>query len=116
MGTLIMKCTAIVALLLGSALGPTLNLQVVLGFLICAAAVAVATQAVRAKRYVWAAMFFSIALIFNPVFTFQPVNTGRFVISAACVLAFLSSIFLLRNLPKKSILSITGQSSGSDPL
>jgi hypothetical protein len=66
MGTLIMKCTAILALLLGSALGPTLNFQVVLGFFVCAGAVAVATQALRAKRYVWAAVFFRIALIFNP--------------------------------------------------
>lgn len=116
MGTLIMKCTAILSLLIATGVKPTINLQILLTFIICASGVAVGTQAVRAKKYVWAAVFFSIALFFNPIFTIQPSDALHFGVSAACVVAFVLSLFLLKNVPTRTIASITEQNPGSDSL
>ena len=49
MGTLIMKYAAILSLALAAAIRPSLNLHILLGFVVCASGVAVAAQAVRAK-------------------------------------------------------------------
>jgi uncharacterized membrane protein YccC len=116
MGTMILKCTAILALVLATALKPTTNLQLLLGVVVCTAGVAVAAQAVRAKKYVWAIAFFAIAVFFNPVLTFQPPYSRHFGISAACVAAFALSLFLLENLPTKTIASITSQNARSESL
>lgn len=116
MGTTILKCTAIIALVLAAALKPTINLQLLLGFVVCTAGVAVAAQAVRAKKYIWAIAFFGIAVFFNPVLTFQPPYSRHVGISAACVAAFALSIFLLKNLPTKTIASVTSLSAPSESL
>lgn len=116
MGTLIMKYAAILSLALASASRPSLNLQIVLGFVICASGVAVAVQAVRAKKYAWAVVFCSIAVLFNPVLLFQPAYTQHIGVSAACISAFVLSLFLLKSLPIRTIASITGQNPGSDSL
>ena len=116
MGTMIMKCTAILALALAAALKPTVNLQLLLGFVVCAAGAAVAVQAVRAKKYVWALAFFSIAVFFNPVLTFQPPYSRHIGISVVCVAAFVLSLFFVENFPTKTIASITEQNPESESL
>jgi len=116
MGTMILKCTAILALVFASPLTPTINLQLLLGFVVCAAGVAVAAQALRAKKYVWAMAFVSIAILFNPVVTFQPPYSRHIGISALCVAAFGLSLVFLKNLPTKTIASITEQHSESESL
>ena len=116
MGTLIMKCTAILSLLIAITIKPTINLQMLLTFIVCASGVAVGAQAVRAKKYLWAAVFFSIAVFFNPIFTIQPSDAPHFGVSAACVAAFVLSLFLLKNVPARTIASITEENPGSDSL
>ena len=116
MGTLIMKSAAILSLALASAMRPSLNLQTVLGFVVCSSGVAVAAQAVRAKKYAWAAVFCSIAILFNPVMLFQPAYTQHLGVTAACLVAFVLSLFMLKNLPTRTIASITEQNPGSDSL
>jgi uncharacterized membrane protein YccC len=116
MGTMILKCTAILALVMAAALKPTINLQLLLGFVVCAAGAAVAAQAVRAKKYVWAIAFVSIAIFFNPVLTFQPPYSRHIGISALCVAAFGLSLVFLQNLPTKTIASITEQHPESESL
>lgn len=116
MGTLIMKYAAILSLALAAAIRPSLNLHILLGFVVCASGVAVAAQAVRAKKYVWAAVFCSIAILFNPVLLFQPAYTRHLAVNAACIVAFALSLFLLKNLPTRTIASIIGQNPGSDSL
>ena len=116
MGTLIMKYVAILSLALAGALRPSLNLQIALGFVVCASGLAVATQAARAKKYVWAAVFCSIAILFNPVLLFQPAYTQNPGVKVACIAAFALSLFLLKNLPTRTIASITEQNPGSDSL
>lgn len=116
MGTLIMKCTAILALLIAAAIKPTTNLQMLLGFVVCAGGVAVGAQAVRAHKYIWAAMFFCIAAFFNPVVQFKTASAQNFVLSLACAVAFVISLFLLENIPARTIASITEQNPGSESL
>jgi len=116
MGTMILKFTAILALVVAAPLKPTINLQILLGFVLCASGIAVAAQAIRAKKYNWAAVFLSIALFFNPVFTFQPPHARHLALSAACMAAFVMSIFLLHNVPRKTIASITSQNPESESL
>ncbi|HWR15433.1 MAG TPA: DUF6804 family protein [Terriglobales bacterium] len=116
MGTLILKYAAIMSLLTTAALKPTLNLQTLLAFIICASGVAVGAQAMRAKKYIWSAVFFTIAVFFNPVFTIQPSGAQYIGVSVACTIAFVLSLFLLRNIPIRTIASITNQNPGSDSL
>jgi hypothetical protein len=116
MGTLIMKYVAILSLALAGALRPSLNLQLALGFVVCASGLAVAVQALRARKYLWAGVFCSIAILFNPVLLFQPAYTRHLGVTSACIVAFVLSLFLLRNLPIRTIASITEQNPGSDSL
>jgi len=97
MGTMIMKCTAILALALAAALKPTVNLQLLLGFVVCAAGAAV-------------------AVFFNPVLTFQPPYSRHIGISVVCVAAFVLSLFFVENFPTKTIASITEQNPESESL
>ena len=116
MGTMIMKCASIVALTMATALKPTINLQLLLGFVVCAAGVAVAAQAMRAKKYFWAVLFSAIAIFFNPVLTLQSPDSRHIALSAACMAAFALSLFVLQNLPTKTIASITEQNPESESL
>ena len=116
MGTMILKCTAILALVLAAPLTPTIHLQLLLGVVVCAAGVAVAAQAVRARKYIWAVAFVSIAIFFNPVVTFQPPYSRHIGISAACVAAFALSIFFLEKLPAKAIALMTEKHPESESL
>lgn len=117
MGTMILKCAAIVALVLATAIeGATSNLEIFLGFVVCASGVAVAAQAVRAGKYIWAAMFATVAVLFNPIFAIQAAQSGNFVLSGACVTGFVLSLFLLEDAPKRTIASITEQAPSSESL
>jgi uncharacterized membrane protein YccC len=116
MGTMILKYAAIAALVIAALLKPTMTLQTLLGFVICGSGAAVAVQAMRAKKYVWAALFLSIALIFNPVLTVSFGQSRHLPLSAGCLVAFVLSLFLLHNVPKKTIASITEQNPESESL
>ena len=116
MGTMVLKCVAIAALVIAAPLRPTTNLQTIVGYIVCCGGIAVAAQAVRAGRYAWAALFGSIALLFSPVFVIEATRSRHLALSAACVMAFVSSLFLLNNIPKKTIASITAQNPDSDSL
>jgi hypothetical protein len=70
----------------------------------------------RAKKYIWAAAFFSIAVLFNPIFTIQPSEARYVGVCAACTTAFVLSLFLLKNVPRKTIASVTDQNRESDSL
>lgn len=116
MGTKILKYAAILALVVASLLELTFNGRLLAGFVICASGIAVAAQAVRANRWIWAGVFTVIAVLFNPVVTVPAAYSASMVTSTICAVAFVLSLFLLENLPKKTIASITGQGSGSDSL
>lgn len=116
MGTMILKCTAILTLVLATALNPTQNLQLLLGIVVFTAGIAVAAQAMRAKKYVWATVFAGMALFFNPILVIQSAYSRHIAFNIACVAAFALSLFLLENLPRKTVTSIIHQNSDSESL
>src|SRR6188474_906665 len=69
MHTEVMKWVSIAALLVAMAFWPSAaTYQRELNLVVSAAAAIVFVQAYRAKNYRWAAAFFVIGLLFNPVF------------------------------------------------
>jgi hypothetical protein len=64
--TNIMKWVSIATLFLAG-LGLTVSYEVLLKFVVCASGILVVTQAARDSKYLWAAAFFAIAVLFNPV-------------------------------------------------
>ena len=115
MGTLVLKYVAILSLMARAAFKRTSGYLLLLAFLICVSAVAVGAQAMRAKKYVLSAVFFAIAVFFNPFFPILASEPSYLGVLAACIGAFVLSLFVLKNIPEKTIASITERSS-SDSL
>jgi Family of unknown function (DUF6804) len=116
MFTKIMKFVCVVALLLAAFWVATPGVEIVLDILIFVGAVMVATQAVARTKYLWAAGFAAIAVLFNPV---VPVVLSRIVflgLDVACLLAFLLSLAAMKRQPLLSIPSITNRTPGSESL
>lgn len=91
------------------------NLTFVAAWLVCAGALVVLLQAIHAGKYVWAAILFAVAILFNPVVPvmFSP---GQFVaLNIGCLGIFIASL-RLRTTPKLSIASITDRTPGSESL
>jgi Family of unknown function (DUF6804) len=116
MFTKIMKFICAVALLVAAFWRASAGADLVLDILICVGAVVVSTQAVTRSKYLWAAGFAAIAVLFNPV---VPVVFSRGVflwLDVACLLAFLVSLAVMRRRPILSIPSITDRTPGSESL
>ncbi|HEV2247978.1 MAG TPA: DUF6804 family protein [Terriglobia bacterium] len=89
---------------------------ILLDILISVGALTVATEAVARPKYLWAAGFVAIGVLFNPI---APVALSRdvfFVLDVACLLAFLISLETLKGQPVLSIPSITNRTRGSQSL
>ncbi len=92
------------------------GVKILLDIVVCVGALMVATQAVARPKYLWAAGFVAIAVLFNPI---VPVALSRNVflwLDVACLLAFLLSMAALRTQPILSIPSITNRTPGSESL
>jgi hypothetical protein len=114
--TKVIKWTAIAALMGGALIGSFPDLEVVLQFVVVAAAVVVLAQAATMHRYVWAALFLLVALLFNPVLPIPfPVYVSRLV-QALTLSLFFFSLELLKPQPRLSIASITDRMPGSEAL
>ena len=90
--------------------------HLVLQFVVCAGALLVAVQAGRGSKYLWAAGFIAIALLFNPV---VPIALSRKIflwLDCVTLAAFLVSLAVLRRQPAFSMPSITNQTRGSESL
>jgi uncharacterized protein DUF6804 len=114
--TIIMKWISVVSLLLAAIWSFSPEFQLFLKIVICVAALLVIAQAVRARKYVWAAGFLVITVLFNPI---APVEMpGRFymMLDLACLLAFLASVVAVRTRPLLSMPSIVGRRTGSESL
>ncbi len=121
--TRVMKCVAIVLLVLGFLWNlPATHLEwsvsnggymELFNMVVCLTAIFVVTEAVRTKRYIWAAGFVAIVILFNPV---VPVTLSRKVflaLDSVCIVTFLISLATWKIQPKLSIPSITGRTPGS---
>jgi hypothetical protein len=116
MFTTIMKLVSIVALLLAVLRLPTGSYQVLFEVAVCISGLLAATQAVRARKYLWATGFVAIAVLFNPV---APVALARRTflwLDLVCLAAFLISLAALKAQPTLSIPSITDRTPGSESL
>jgi Family of unknown function (DUF6804) len=116
MFTKIMKFVCVGVLLLTAFWAATPGVKILLDIVICVGALMVTTQAVAWSKYLWAAGFIVIAVLFNPVL---PIALSRHVflgLDVACLLAFLISLEALKGQPILSIPSITNRTPGSQSL
>lgn len=89
---------------------------ILLDILISVGAITIATEAVARPKYLWAAGFVVIGVLFNPI---APVALSRnvfFVLDVACLVAFLISLEALKSQPVLSVPSITNRTPGSRSL
>ena len=116
MFTRIVKLVCVGALLVTAFWVASPGVEVLLDILISVGAITVATEAVARPKYLWAAGFLAIGVLFNPI---APVALSRnvfLVLDMACLLAFLISLETLKSLPVLSIPSITNRTPGSESL
>lgn len=88
-----------------------------LNLLICSAAALVLVQAARRKKYIWAAGFLLVAVLFNPLLPmFQLAGGIGLGLIALAIAPFAVSLVALRPRPLLSIPSITDRNPGSQSL
>jgi hypothetical protein len=113
--TVIMKWISIAALLTLLALwrSPADTRTFIAASLICAGAATVLVQALQARRYVWAGVFFAVGTLFNPFVpvTFPPGLFASF--NLVCLAMFIASLVILKREPIFSIASITDRTPGA---
>jgi hypothetical protein len=114
----IMKWVSIAALLLAAMFWRSAaNYQLLLAFVVCVGAIVVVQQAVRAKKYFWAAGFVAIALLFNPIVLVFRTSGNLFLLMAlVCIVTFAISLTALKTQPLLSVPSITDRNPGSESL
>jgi hypothetical protein len=102
-----MKWVSVVALIVAVFLWhSSLNFRVLVQFIVCAAAGLVFVQAMRASKRLWAAGFFGIALLFNPILPFALPRGVFLSLDVVCLTMFLFSLALLKTSPRLSMVSI----------
>ena len=116
MFTKIMKYVCAGTLLLAAFWVASAGVEILLDILICVGAVTVATQAVARTKYLWAAGFVAIAVLFNPVVPIVLSRNAFLGLDLACILAFLLSLAAMKKQPILSIPSITNRTPGSESL
>ncbi len=116
MATKIMKCTAIAALLVSLAWSSSIGYRAALAFIVTVAAIAVLTQAVRAKQPAWIAIFAVVSTFFNPALTGFMQHAVFLWTDLACLAAFATSLVFVKSQPVLSVPSITDRTPGSESL
>ena len=101
-----LKWLSVVALLLGLVMRSSPNFRIVLELVVCVTALTVVTQAFRTGKHLWAGVFLSIAVLFNPVVPFTLSAPMYFGLDLACVATFLLSLTALKAGPRLSIQGI----------
>jgi hypothetical protein len=114
--TKVLKSIAVVALVIGILWPYPTDYRIVLQFLICTTAVVVMYQASRDGRYSWAAAFFGIALLFNPLFPIAFSRDAFLWLDVASVTMIAVSFVLAHTLPRLTIPSVTNPARGSESL
>jgi len=106
MMTKVMKWFSIAALITALIWRPSAGSEILLQFVVCMSALLVFAQAWRARKYIWAVGFVSIAVLFNPV---APVGLSRGMflwLDVACLATFLISLAVVRTTPLPSVAGI----------
>jgi len=116
MVTRFMKYLSIGALLVGLLMRSSTSYRIVLELVVCVAALAVVAQAFRTGKYLWAAGFLSIAVLFNPVAPFTLSSRTILWLDVACVATFAISVAALKTRPRLSIAGIINPQQRSESL
>ncbi len=115
--TRIMKCVAAAALVVAVfSWHSSLYLRMAVQFIVCMGAGLVFVQAISEKKRLWAAGFFGVAVLFNPV---MPVAISQNIflwLDAVCLAMFLFSLAFLTSRPRLSVASITDPGPGNESL
>jgi hypothetical protein len=112
--TKIMKWLSVAVLLLAVLRLPTANFLVLLEFVICTAGLMVAAQAIRLRKYFWAAGFAAIAVFFNPIAPVPLPGRVFFWVDLVCLMTFLISLPALRGQPMLPVPLIANRRRGSE--
>jgi hypothetical protein len=97
--------------------GVALDYELLLTVVVFLGAIVVLQQAVSERKYVWAAGFGAIALVFNPAAPLFQASGDWFRVTAlVCTAVFAISLIALKARPVLSIASITDRTPGSESL
>jgi hypothetical protein len=117
--TKIMKWSSIAALLLLTAVTwrSSADYRTVLAALVvCAGAIVVLVQSVGAGKYIWAAAFLAISVLFNPALPISLPRNTSVILDLVSLVLFAVSLAALKVTPRLSIASITDRTPGSESL
>lgn len=115
--TKIMKLVSIAALVFAAFFWrSSVNFQTVVQFLVCAAAVMVVIQATRSAKYLWAAAFFVVAVLFNPLLPLAFPGSIFIWVDLLCLTMFLAATAYLQSRPRLSVESVTNTGPRSESL
>jgi hypothetical protein len=92
------------------------NYLMLLSFFVCVAALVAVGQAIQLKNYIWAAVFFAVCALFNPVFPVALARNRSLLVDILAAGLFAGSFVLLKALPRLSILSISDRTPRSESL
>ena len=106
MATNLMKWLSIAVLLVGLLMPSSMGYRIVLGLVVCVAALAVAAQAFRTGKYLWSVGFGLIAVVFNPVAPFTFPGRMFLWLDLTCVATFAVSLAALKTKPLLSVAGI----------
>ncbi len=118
MFTTTMKLIAIATSATGLLVGSSAGHKSLFLLAVCIGAIVVFVQAARAGKYLWAAVFAVVAVLFNPVLPIAPTSNSLLflVFDAMTVILFIISLQVLKNSPRLSTASITDRTPGSESL
>ena len=117
--TKIMKWSSIAALLVLAAASwrSSADYRTVLaGLVVCAGAIVVLVQSVGAGKYIWAAAFLAVSVLFNPALPISFPRNTFVMLDLVCLVLFAVSLAALKSTSRLSIPSITDRTPGSESL
>ena len=116
MFTKVTKVVAVLALLLGLFSHTAADHRMLIFTVVWMAALVVLAQAFHRTSYFWAAVFLTVACLFNPIRPVAfPASVGLVLEMAAAIL-FMIALAVLRSKPRLSLASITAHGGGSESL
>lgn len=98
--TRIMRWVSMPVLLVAVFSIPSASYQLMLDIFVGVTAVLAATQAFRARKYIWTAGFAAIAVLFNPIVPFVFSRNTSLWLDTFCLITFMASLFALGKQPK----------------
>jgi hypothetical protein len=116
MFTNVTKVVAALALLLGLFSHSAADHHKLIFLVVWMAALVVLAQAFYRSSYFWAAVFLTMACLFNPIRPIALPASVELLFEMAAAILFMIALAALRSKPRLSIVSITAPGAGSESL